>query len=35
MMRWSYLDLMNLPGELYPELVEWLSSDDAQRFRHV
>lgn len=23
-MKWSYADLMELPGDLYPELVEWL-----------
>lgn len=23
-MRWSYRELMELPGDLYPELLAWL-----------
>ncbi len=30
-MRWSYRELMELPGELYPELVEWLTEEQQQR----
>lgn len=24
-MHWSYGDLMNLPADLYPELIDWLN----------
>jgi hypothetical protein len=24
-MKWSYAELMELPGDLYPELVDWLT----------
>lgn len=28
-MRWSYQDLMDLPEDLFPELVEWLNETHA------
>lgn len=29
-MHWSWDDLMNLPADLYPELIEWLNDESAK-----